>query len=135
MRNAPCHAADGGHFFIIFEPRQQLGLGAAVFVQVVLCLLDTVQHLVQPFRQGGDLAGAVLRGAVGMVTLRDGRLFRALDDTPGFTNPYTRVQDFLGATTPLIDGPEAALAEALPMLTAQTETVGKDIRAFSARAA
>ncbi|GGA08101.1 MAG: hybrid sensor histidine kinase/response regulator [Rhodobacteraceae bacterium] len=66
-----------------------------------------------------------------MVTLRDGRLFRALDDTPGFTNPYTRVQDFLGATTPLIDGPEAALAEALPMLTAQTETVGKDIRAFS----
>lgn len=66
-----------------------------------------------------------------MITLRDGRLFRTLGDTPAFAAPYARVQAFLDRTVPLIDGPGARLIATLPALTAQTGAIGKDIRAFS----
>ena len=71
MGDAPCHAADGDHFLVVLEPGHQLGFGGAVFVQIPVCLLDTVEHLVQPAGDAGDLIRAFQGGAVGQVAPGD----------------------------------------------------------------
>ncbi|ETX29311.1 hypothetical protein RISW2_01190 [Roseivivax isoporae LMG 25204] len=66
-----------------------------------------------------------------MATLEEADTFHTLREDASFAAPVDRVQGFLQATVPLIDGSDAALAAALPELDERAAAAGENVRRFS----
>nr|WP_321510962.1 ATP-binding protein [uncultured Celeribacter sp.] len=66
-----------------------------------------------------------------MKTIENGEIFRSLQDDARLDTPRVSLDNFLDATTPLIDSSDAALVAALPELTQATYNERTTVRTFS----
>ncbi|WP_051487374.1 ATP-binding protein [Roseivivax marinus] len=66
-----------------------------------------------------------------MTTVERGSVFAALRANPKFEAPRAAIEAHFADTVPLIDGPDDALAAALPALTERADKTGEAVRAMT----